>query len=68
MILHGFYDNGKITIDEKHLPNIKSKIEIKILDEKTRNKEQEEYNFHFVEKGKLLVKSLQRVDFYEDRF
>lgn len=33
MILHGTYDNGKITIDEKEPPQVKAKVEIKIIDE-----------------------------------
>ena len=33
MILHGTYDNGKITIDEKEPPHVKAKVEIKIIDE-----------------------------------
>ncbi len=33
MILHGTYNNGKITIDEKKLPHVKAKVEIKIIDE-----------------------------------
>ena len=32
MILHGTYDNGKITIDEKETPHFKAKVEIKIID------------------------------------
>ena len=32
IILHGTYDNGKIEIKEKDLPDIKSAVEIKFLD------------------------------------
>ncbi|NPV01205.1 MAG: hypothetical protein HPY53_07465 [Brevinematales bacterium] len=30
MILHGIYDNGKIEIKEKNLPNIRLEIEINL--------------------------------------
>jgi hypothetical protein len=29
MVLHGIYDKGKIRIDEKDLPDIKTPVEIK---------------------------------------
>ncbi len=34
MILHGIYDNGKITIKEKNIPKIKKEVEIIFNDDK----------------------------------
>ncbi len=64
IILHGVYDNGKIMIEEKDLPKLKSKVEIKILDDDL-NESKEQLNFH-KSKGKLLVDRLSREDYYED--
>jgi len=32
LILHGIYDHGKIDINEKELPDIKTEVEIKLLE------------------------------------
>lgn len=36
MILHGIYDNGKIEILEKDLPQIRAKVDIVLEEEKAR--------------------------------
>ncbi len=64
IILHGVYDNGKIMIEEKDLPKLKSKVEIKILDDDL-NESKEQLNFH-KSQGKLLVDRLSREDYYGD--
>lgn len=37
MILHGFYENGKITFEEKKLPKGKGFVEVKIVPESKTN-------------------------------
>ena len=37
MILHGFYENGKITFEEKKLPKGKAFVEVKLVPEKNAN-------------------------------
>jgi hypothetical protein len=37
MILHGLYENGKITFEEKKLPKGKALVEIKLVPEKKVN-------------------------------
>ena len=37
MILHGIYENGKIRIKEKNLPNIKANVDIYLYEEANRD-------------------------------
>ena len=52
IILHGVYDNGKIEIKEKNLPQIRTEIEIALPQEKNVR---EENQFLFECRGKLDI-------------
>ncbi|MEJ5284909.1 MAG: hypothetical protein ACP5Q5_06880 [Brevinematia bacterium] len=55
IILHGFYDEGKIEILEKDLPKVKGEVEI-IIKEKSSKKENLKKIFSKLNEKKVFMK------------
>jgi len=69
LVLHGIYDHGKVEIEEKELPDIKTQAVITLLSDTSSNKQQNilKRQKDFLEQGFNMGKKLyhSRQDIYD---